>query len=378
MVLYYQPVYDVYGGVVSGMEALIRWNDPERGLVPPDQFIPAAEASGLIDEIGLWVIDEVCRQSRIWADQGFTPAIGFNVAPRELRRDDFARSLAAAIRRHGADPRRLVLEITERAAMREPERTDKVVRDVKALGARVAIDDFGADHSSLARLRAMKVDILKIDRSFLRRRPGGARGLVDRHRDPVAGARARDGRGRRGRRDRGAAALPRPERLPARAGVPHRSPDARRAGDGVPAPPTACAAAGTCAKRRSGPTLGCMGIPTSSGLRVSVLDQSPVSEGSTGSQALRNTIDLAQLADELGYHRYWVAEHHGGGLVAGPAPEVLIGPIAAATTRLRVGSGGVMLPHYSPLKVAESSACWPGCSPAASTSGSAARPAPTR
>jgi luciferase family oxidoreductase group 1 len=97
-----------------------------------------------------------------------------------------------------------------------------------------------------------------------------------------------------------------------------------------------------------------MGIPTSSGLRVSVLDQSPASEGSTGSEALRNTIDLAQLADELGYHRYWVAEHHGGGLVAGPAPEVLIGPIAAATTRLRVGSGGVMLPHYSPLKVAES------------------------
>src|SRR4051794_24183154 len=97
-----------------------------------------------------------------------------------------------------------------------------------------------------------------------------------------------------------------------------------------------------------------MGIPPSSGLRVSVLDQSPVSEGSTGSQALQNSIDLARLADELGYHRYWVAEHHGGGMVAGPAPEVLIGPIAAATTRLRVGSGGVMLPHYSPLKVAES------------------------
>jgi luciferase family oxidoreductase group 1 len=97
-----------------------------------------------------------------------------------------------------------------------------------------------------------------------------------------------------------------------------------------------------------------MAIPTSSGLRVSVLDQSPVSEGSTGSQALRNSIDLARLADELGYHRYWVAEHHGGGMVAGPSPEVLIGPIAAATTRLRVGSGGVMLPHYSPLKVAES------------------------
>lgn len=92
----------------------------------------------------------------------------------------------------------------------------------------------------------------------------------------------------------------------------------------------------------------------SSQLRLSVLDQSPVAEGSTGSQALQNTLDLARLTDRLGYHRYWVAEHHGGPMLAGPSPEVLIGPIAAATTRLRVGSGGVMLPHYSPLKVAES------------------------
>jgi luciferase family oxidoreductase group 1 len=89
-------------------------------------------------------------------------------------------------------------------------------------------------------------------------------------------------------------------------------------------------------------------------LRLSVLDQSPVSEGSTGSQSLHNSIDLARLTDALGYHRYWVAEHHGGAMLAGPSPEVLIGPIAANTQRIRVGSGGVMLPHYSPLKVAES------------------------
>ncbi|HEV7771313.1 MAG TPA: LLM class flavin-dependent oxidoreductase [Solirubrobacterales bacterium] len=92
----------------------------------------------------------------------------------------------------------------------------------------------------------------------------------------------------------------------------------------------------------------------SSSLRLSVLDQTPVSEGSTSAEALRASVDLAELADRLGYHRYWLAEHHGGTLVAGPSPEVLIGPIAAATERLRVGSGGVMLPHYSPLKVAES------------------------
>jgi luciferase family oxidoreductase group 1 len=87
--------------------------------------------------------------------------------------------------------------------------------------------------------------------------------------------------------------------------------------------------------------------------RLSVLDQSPISQGSSGAHALANTLDLARLTDRLGYHRYWVAEHHGGAMLAGPSPEALIGPIAAATTNIRVGSGGVMLPHYSPLKVAE-------------------------
>src|SRR3712207_4766136 len=86
---------------------------------------------------------------------------------------------------------------------------------------------------------------------------------------------------------------------------------------------------------------------------LSVLDQSPISEGSTGADALHNTLDLARLADDLGYHRYWVAEHHGTPMLACAAPEVLIGPIAGATERIRVGSGGVMLPHYSPVKVAE-------------------------
>src|SRR4029453_18519708 len=85
-------------------------------------------------------------------------------------------------------------------------------------------------------------------------------------------------------------------------------------------------------------------------MRLSVLDQSPISEGSTGSQALHNTIDLAQLAESLGYHRYWVAEHHGGPMLAGPSPEALIGPIASATERIRVGSGGGMVPRHNPVK----------------------------
>jgi len=91
----------------------------------------------------------------------------------------------------------------------------------------------------------------------------------------------------------------------------------------------------------------------SQSLRLSILDQSPIAEGGTGAEALAHTLDLARLGDALGYHRYWVAEHHGGPMLAGPSPEALIGPLAAATTGLRVGSGGVMLPHYSPLKVAE-------------------------
>src|SRR5688500_2053879 len=96
---------------------------------------------------------------------------------------------------------------------------------------------------------------------------------------------------------------------------------------------------------------------------LSVLDQSPVPEGSTGPQALQNTLDLARLADRLGYHRYWLAEHHGTPALACAAPEVLIGPVAAATERIRVGSGGVMLPHYSPLKVAEAFSTLAGLHP---------------
>src|SRR5437588_10510401 len=99
-------------------------------------------------------------------------------------------------------------------------------------------------------------------------------------------------------------------------------------------------------------------------MHLSALDQSPISEGQTGAQALRNTLDLARLTDALGYHRDWLAEHHGGPMLASASPEALIGPIASATQRIRVGSGGVMLPHYSPFKVAETftvlAALYPG------------------
>jgi len=113
-------------------------------------------------------------------------------------------------------------------------------------------------------------------------------------------------------------------------------------------------------------------------VRLSVLDQSPIPEGSTPAQALHRTLDLAELADALGYQRYWVAEHHATPALACAAPEVLIGAIAARTSRMRVGSGGVMLPHYSPLKVAETFSSLSGLYPSASTWGWAGPPAPTR
>ena len=103
--------------------------------------------------------------------------------------------------------------------------------------------------------------------------------------------------------------------------------------------------------------------PPTAGLRLGVLDQSPISEGFTGADALANSVDLARACDGFGYDRYWVAEHHGTPMLACASPEALIGPIAAATTRIRVGSGGVMLPHYSPLKVAETFSMFAGLYP---------------
>jgi diguanylate cyclase (GGDEF)-like protein/PAS domain S-box-containing protein len=174
--LHWQPIVDPVDGSCNSMEALIRWFEPQRGLIAPGAFIPAAEASGLIDEIGAWVLDQTCRQARAWADEGLYPFAGFNVAPAELRREGFARDVAEVVRRHRIDPRLLVAEITESAAMHEPERTDRVLRELNELGVKVAIDDFGADHSSLARLRRLRMDVLKLDRSFLRGVPAEGNG----------------------------------------------------------------------------------------------------------------------------------------------------------------------------------------------------------
>ncbi|MBN1527742.1 MAG: EAL domain-containing protein [Thermoleophilaceae bacterium] len=165
--LHYQPIFSLDTGRPVAVEALLRWNDPARGLVPPAAFIPAAEHSGLIDPIGEWVIDELCRQAAAWRELGLTPRLSVNAAPRELRRPEYVDSLRSALERHGIEPARVVVELTESAAMDEATARGPLER-LHDLGVGVAIDDFGEGFSSLSRLREMPVEQIKIDRSFMR------------------------------------------------------------------------------------------------------------------------------------------------------------------------------------------------------------------
>jgi diguanylate cyclase (GGDEF)-like protein/PAS domain S-box-containing protein len=166
--LHYQPLIDLGTAAVIGVEALIRWPEPNGGLVPPGDFIPLAEEMGLIDAIGAWVIDEVCRQDRMWREEGLDLNISFNLSPRQLWQDDIADRIVLPILGSGMDPNRVTVEITESTAMTNPDRTLGILHELHARGLKLAIDDFGTGYSSLARLRYMPVDVLKIDRSFVR------------------------------------------------------------------------------------------------------------------------------------------------------------------------------------------------------------------
>jgi diguanylate cyclase (GGDEF)-like protein/PAS domain S-box-containing protein len=166
--LHYQPLIDLRTTEMTGVEALIRWPEPNGGLVPPGDFIPLAEEMGLIEAIGAWVIDEVCRQGRIWREQGLDLDMSFNLSPRQLWQDDIVGRIVGPILASGMDPSRVTVEITESTAMTNPDRTLGILHELHARGLRLAIDDFGTGYSSLARLRYMPVNILKIDRSFVR------------------------------------------------------------------------------------------------------------------------------------------------------------------------------------------------------------------
>jgi diguanylate cyclase (GGDEF)-like protein/PAS domain S-box-containing protein len=171
LVLHFQPIVDPRDGLLRKAEALVRWDDPKRGLVPPVDFIPFAEETGLIDEIGEWVLEALCRQRLAWQADGLDPEVTFNVSPREMRRTVFAEHLRSRLGAHGLDPTRVTVEVTESAAMGDFGVTEPVLRDLVAAGFKVAIDDFGAGYSSLSRLRNLPVQLLKIDRSFLREVP---------------------------------------------------------------------------------------------------------------------------------------------------------------------------------------------------------------
>ena len=168
--LEYQPQFSCADGRITGVEALVRWQHPQRGLMAPDQFIEAAEESGVIAEIGAWVLEESCRQASEWAPvarQGFSVAV--NLSSRQLTDAGFVEQVAACLTRHELNPGLLSLELTESTLMHDPEAATEMLRRLSSLGVWISIDDFGTGYSSLSYLQRFPVDVLKIDRSFIAR-----------------------------------------------------------------------------------------------------------------------------------------------------------------------------------------------------------------
>jgi diguanylate cyclase (GGDEF)-like protein len=165
--LYYQPKIHAPSAQIMGVEALLRWHHPKRGIISPEIFIPLAERHGLIDALGDWVIDEACQQARRWRDQGLRMRVAVNVSAHQLRHHDLPACIGDALKRHHINPALLTCEITESVAMEDTEVTMRFFTDVAALGVHLSIDDFGSGYSSLAYLRKLPATELKIDRSFV-------------------------------------------------------------------------------------------------------------------------------------------------------------------------------------------------------------------
>jgi diguanylate cyclase (GGDEF)-like protein len=166
--LWYQPKAELATGAVHSAEALVRWRHAERGLVMPDDFIPVAEQTGLIDPLTDWVLDEALRQHLAWRSHGLQLGVAINVSTRSLHRETFERDVREALRRYEVDPSWLTLEITESAMLEDPEGAGVRLRTLRAIGVRVSVDDFGTGYSSLANLKSLPVDEVKIDKSFVR------------------------------------------------------------------------------------------------------------------------------------------------------------------------------------------------------------------
>lgn len=167
--LQYQPLVTLPAGQIVGVEALVRWNHPKRGMVPPAEFIPMAEESGLILAIDRWVLGEACRQARKWARVPGQPALGMhvNISARQLHDDELVSMVSDVLAESGIEPRTLTLEFTEGTLMKDTKATFEILTRLRGLGVRLAIDDFGIGFSSLSYLRRLPVDVVKIDRSFV-------------------------------------------------------------------------------------------------------------------------------------------------------------------------------------------------------------------
>ena len=167
--VYYQPRIDVASSRIVGAEALIRWDCPGKGIVPPDSFISIAEETGLIIPIGQWILREACRQNSAWRRAGLPPiAVSVNLSPIQFRHTGLVDSVAAALTEAGLDPKSLELEVTESFVMHDAERINVAMQSLKALGVDIAVDDFGTGYSSLSYLKRFPVDRLKVDKSFVR------------------------------------------------------------------------------------------------------------------------------------------------------------------------------------------------------------------
>jgi diguanylate cyclase (GGDEF)-like protein len=167
-ILHYQPTIDLETGLMTGAEALIRWMHPERGLIPPSDFVPVAEDCGLIVPLGQWVLREACRQAKAWIDAGSPTVVAVNISAIEFRDRDFLRNVYGILEQTPLDPKYLELELTESVLMQHAESTVSVLSALKDLGVRIAIDDFGTGYSSLSYLRQFPIDVLKVDQSFVR------------------------------------------------------------------------------------------------------------------------------------------------------------------------------------------------------------------
>ena len=178
-VLEYQPIVEIVSGETVGVEALIRWRSPEGRLVPPAEFIPVAEESGLIVPIGRWVIAAAARQAAAWRHSLVKPVyVSVNLSARQFRDPGLLGTIERAIRQAGMDATLLKFEITESTVMRDPDKATELLRALKELGVRISVDDFGTGYSSLAYLKRYPIDVLKIDRSFVRGLPGDSEDLA--------------------------------------------------------------------------------------------------------------------------------------------------------------------------------------------------------